>query len=110
MKNVVMRSHTLSNVCTGTALLALCVGTFGCFSSNERSSRRTDTGPSSEQGTAQRTTTNGPGREIVTAQQFAQKTALGGQKEVQLSQVAAQRAENAEVKSFAQRMVQDHSE
>ena len=40
---------------------------------------------------------------------FVTKAADGGQAEVQLAQLAAQRATNAEVKSFAQKLVDDHS-
>lgn len=39
---------------------------------------------------------------------FAKKAAAGGIAEVELAQVAAQRSSNAEVKLFAQRMIQDH--
>jgi putative membrane protein len=45
----------------------------------------------------------------MTSQQFAQKAALGGQKEIFLSQVALRKSDNSQIKSFAQQMVRDHS-
>lgn len=43
------------------------------------------------------------------AQQFVTKAAQGGMFEVQSSQVAQTKAQNAEVKSFARDMIRDHS-
>ena len=40
---------------------------------------------------------------------FANKASTGGKQEVELGRLAAQQASNADVKSFANRMVQDHS-
>lgn len=40
---------------------------------------------------------------------FVNKAADGGMAEVQIAQLAAERASNAEVKSFAQKLVDDHS-
>ena len=40
---------------------------------------------------------------------FVNKAADGGQAEVQLAQLAAQRASNSEVRAFAQKLVDDHS-
>ncbi|HKB90194.1 MAG TPA: DUF4142 domain-containing protein [Opitutaceae bacterium] len=41
---------------------------------------------------------------------FVEKAAMSGMKEVSLSQLAAERATNPEVKSFANRMVTDHQQ
>ena len=45
----------------------------------------------------------------VTAQQFATQAAEGGLAEVQLSQLARQQASSAEVRQFAERMLEDHT-
>ncbi len=41
--------------------------------------------------------------------EFMDKAAQGGMEEVQLGQMAASKAQNADVKAFGQKMVQDHS-
>jgi putative membrane protein len=45
----------------------------------------------------------------LTAQEFVTDAAMGGMKEVRLSELARDRSQNNEVKSFAQRMIADHS-
>src|SRR5215475_12924329 len=40
---------------------------------------------------------------------FAAQASTGGKHEVELGRIAAQQASNADVKAFANRMVQDHS-
>lgn len=60
-------------------------------------------------------TANGSGRMVsemarmLTPQQFVTDAAMGGMKEVQLSKLALQTSQNAEVKNFASRMVKDHT-
>jgi len=46
----------------------------------------------------------------MTDQQFTYKAALCGQKEIWLSQLAIEKSDNAEVKTFARKMVADHSQ
>ena len=48
--------------------------------------------------------------EQMTDQQFVYKAALGGQKEIALSQLALEKSNNDEVKKFAQQMITDHSQ
>jgi len=45
-----------------------------------------------------------------TDQKFMQEAAIGDQAEIQLGQMAQEKASNAAVKSFGQRMVKDHSD
>jgi putative membrane protein len=45
----------------------------------------------------------------LTAQAFVNDAAIGGRKEIRLSQLALDRSQNAEVRNFATRMVKDHS-
>lgn len=49
-------------------------------------------------------------QEPMTDQQFVYKAALGGQKEIWLSQLAIDKSDNPQVKDFARKMITDHSE
>lgn len=46
----------------------------------------------------------------MTAQSFIRQAAIGSMKEIHLGQLAEQKAQNQEVKQFAQRLVQDHTQ
>jgi putative membrane protein len=50
-----------------------------------------------------------PGTTLSTDQKFVRAAAEGGMAEVELGQLAAQKASSEDVKKFAQRMVDDHS-
>ena len=52
----------------------------------------------------------GPGTSQTSDQHFMKEAAQGGMAEVELGQLAADKASTAEVKEFAQRMVKDHSQ
>ena len=54
--------------------------------------------------------TNSNGKLSWTDRRFVTKAADGGMAEVQVAQLAAQRASNPEVKSFAQKLVDDHTQ
>ena len=104
-----MRLTTLSKMGQQAALVALCVGSFE-LSSVGQEPGKTDKVPTSERRAAERKATSELSRDSLTSQQFAQKAAAGGQKEIQLSQIALQRSQNPEVRAFAQQMIQDHSD
>jgi putative membrane protein len=67
-------------------------------------------GSDRQTGTADRDTTAGSsGHSMSADQKFAQNAAAGGLAEVQLGQLAADKATNDKVKQFGQRMVTDHT-
>lgn len=49
------------------------------------------------------------GGEKISAEEFAKKAGAGGAAEVEMGKLGAQKATNAEVKAYAQKMVADHS-
>lgn len=49
------------------------------------------------------------GAKAMSSQEFVREAAVGGMAEVELGRLASERASNAEVKRFAQRMVTDHT-
>jgi putative membrane protein len=68
--------------------------------------RTTETRPATQSGSTQRSTTTAP---LAGAEQaFLKEAATGGLMEVELGRLAAEKASNAEVKQFGQRMVDDH--
>ncbi|HEY3931723.1 MAG TPA: DUF4142 domain-containing protein, partial [Verrucomicrobiae bacterium] len=46
---------------------------------------------------------------MLTSQQFVSDAAVGGMKEIFLSEAALDESTNADIKSFAKRMVRDHT-
>ena len=68
----------------------------------------------SETTTASATTTGESGGVVTNMtdddKEFVSKAGMGGLAEVQMGNVALQKAQNADVKAFAQRMVTDHSQ
>jgi putative membrane protein len=59
--------------------------------------------------TATKTTTTSTSKLSATDTGFIKSAAQGGMEEVELGKLAAEKASNADVKSFGQRMVDDHS-
>ena len=66
----------------------------------------TETRPAPPSGAAQRSA--GSAQLSSADQSFIKEAALGGQMEVELGRLAVEKASNAEVKQFGQRMVDDH--
>jgi putative membrane protein len=89
--------------------------TYGTGSAGSTSTGATGTTDSSTYGsgrssrTAGAATSSGSDRLSWGDRRFVSKAADEGQDEVQLAQLAAQRATSSEVKSFAQKLVDDHS-
>jgi len=103
-----MKPQIRSNVIIKASALGVCLGSLQLLAAGQES----DKVPSSERKAGERrtTTTAEYNQERLTSQQFAEKAAIGGQKEIRLSQIALQRSDNSDVKTFAQQMIQDHSE
>ena len=59
--------------------------------------------------TTSKTTTTSTSKVSATDTRFIKEAAMGGLEEVQLGQLAVQKASNGDVKSFGQRMVDDHT-
>src|SRR5512132_3382587 len=67
----------------------------------------TETRPTTQSGSTQRAA--GGSAQLSSADQaFVKEAAMGGLMEVELGRLATEKASNAEVKQFAQRMVDDH--
>ena len=72
---------------------------------NAQGQRETPPGPANAQGQRE-TSTPAP----VNAQSFINDLAIAGMAEVELGKLAAQQAQNADVKAFGQMMVKDHTQ
>lgn len=75
--------------------------------SDQAATQPSQTADQSSQTTAQ---TTGQNSLSTTDQQFVTKAAQGGLAEVQLGQLASQKASSSAVKQFGQRMVTDHTQ
>jgi putative membrane protein len=72
-------------------------------------SQGTTSGSMSKSTSSSTTTSSSSKKMSGTDSTFVKNAAVGGMEEVQLGQLAAQKASNPEVKNFGQRMVDDHS-
>lgn len=93
------------------ASLAL-AASLGCSKQRAENSDQNQSKPSSSpSATDQQVTTNAQGAALnPDDRSFLEKAAVGGRAEVELGQLAQQKAQSEEVKQFAQRMVTDHSQ
>lgn len=100
-----------------TLLLAATAGLVGCGASDndDRQTRQTgspttvpavyeDSDPQMQQGWIPGATT-----QERTSEQFAREAAMGDMMEIELGQVALERADSDAVRAFAERMIQDHT-
>ena len=83
----------------------ICLGSLGLACENGHSSYGPQTGPVN----ANKSGTASTPQLTDTDRTFAIEAATAGKHEVALGRLAAERASNADVKAFANRMVQDHS-
>lgn len=90
---------TSSEVTTDTSMTA------GTTDTSMTTAMSTDTTMTSTSGTSM-----SGGNMTAQDHDFATKAAVGGLAEVQLGQLAQQKAQSADVKSFGQKMVQDHTQ
>ena len=95
-------------IITGFLIVAL-----AACSKHETTTVETDTGATTDtmQTASDTTMTTATAASTLSAEDtdFVNKAAMGGLAEVQLGNIASQKAQNADVKAFAQRMVTDHS-
>ena len=89
-------SNRIAMVATLTGLLALAPVAFAQTSGSMSSKTTT-------------TTTTSTSKLSTSDTKFVKEAAVGGMEEVQLGQLAAQKASDPDVKNFGQRMVDDHS-
>ncbi|MES2919731.1 MAG: DUF4142 domain-containing protein [Pseudomonadota bacterium] len=101
---------------TSTSLLALClampVAAEGTAGSNEPSSTSPAGGMNSSGATSGSTEGGAQSRAGVVSRQdrkFVEDAAIGGMAEVQLGQLASQRAQDSAVRDYGNRMVSDHT-
>ncbi len=90
-------SNRIAMAATLTGLLALAPGAFAQSTSGSMSKMST------------KTTTTSSSKLSSSDTKFVKEAAIGGMEEVQLGQLAAQKASDPDVKSFGQKMVDDHS-
>jgi putative membrane protein len=88
-----------------TGLLALAPA----FAQSSGQSTGTAHGAAHSTATTTKTTTTSTSGLGATDSKFVKEAAAGGMEEVQLGQLAVQKASNADVKNFGQHMVDDHS-
>jgi len=99
-----MRKHNYS-LATATALTGLLALTPALFAQSTSGSAGGSMGTSS--GSMSKSTS---GKKMSSADtKFMKEAAMGGMEEVELGKLAAQKASDADVKSFGQKMVDDHS-
>jgi putative membrane protein len=94
----------MKTILTLAASFAL-AASIGC--SQDRASNNNDqaAAPAGQVTTNQQSAALDPGDKT-----FMEKAAMGGKEEVELGQLAQEKAQNEQVKQFAQRMVSDHSQ
>jgi putative membrane protein len=94
----------------GSAALALSIGCSKQRASNPNDQAGSQPSSSPSQ-TDQQVTTNAQGAALnPDDRSFLEQAAVGGKAEVELGQLAQSKAQNDQVKQFAQRMVTDHSQ
>lgn len=100
---------TMRNCALALGMAGLC--SLGAMAQDTVSgAQRQDNGNNTPISTGSQTTaTTSPGHRATSDREFVRKAAQGGLAEVQLGQLATEKAASPEVKQFGQRMVDDHT-
>src|SRR4051812_11651975 len=106
-----MEERTMKKFLSIAATLAL-AASIGCSKQRAENTDQNQIKPSnSPSATDQQVTTNAQSAALnADDRAFLEKAAVGGKAEVELGQLAQQKAQSEDVKQFAQRMVADHSQ
>jgi len=118
MTTIPWRKASFALVASGAATLALAQDTNNNTQYQNTPSRSTAAQTESMQHMPQNTPAGNlppqsfPERMLnaITAQQFVTDAAVGGMKEIRLSEIALEKSQNHQIRDFANRMVHDHSE
>lgn len=97
------------------AVLCACLVPVGAFADDQEDKSKseqstTSTQPSTDQETPSSTLSSTVGMPYMTAEKFVQEAVVCSQKEVYLSQMAQQKAQNEEIKQLSQRLIKDHTQ
>src|SRR6185437_1311378 len=111
-KEPTMSRHLMQRLALPSALVVAIATAAGCSGGNHNNNN--PAGPATTASTAPGATTNNPAMASTSAMatgpnSFASQAAQGGMLEVKLADLALQKSNNSQVKSFARKMKEDHT-